>query len=306
MEEEKGIVIPCKHLPKKRRTTKRVILVRLWYKEFERMIDCESESSSSTPYIRNGSSVLAKRYQQVSCNPVDCQECKSDIIDYFTSIIAHPNPDGVLADLCTQLNDYIHQGIPSPLVGRSWLATAAIYKVRTYYMKDIILDENPLIELVSYHISNYTERHYLPQRQGSDSRREWCVTWLGARNPRPTHPRLCDLNLDKVDGQSLDAMDFTCPICLKDEVNKFVDAQVDVEDDIVVALPCRHIYHKSCISLWLERANCCPLCRFQLPNVCVAWGTHQTSSLGNMNLVSHFVSQPEVNVLNHNSYLSSA
>ncbi|KAK9713625.1 hypothetical protein RND81_06G041000 [Saponaria officinalis] len=296
MEEEKGIVIACKHLSEERRATKRVILVQLIYEEFERMIDCQSEASSSTPYIcKWDSSVLIKRYKQPSCNPLDCQECKSDIINYFTSVIAHPNPNGVLADLCTQLDDYIHQGIPSPLVRQRLSAAAAICKLGTYMM-DIVRDENPVVELTCYHISNYTERHYLPQGQGSDSR-EWCVTWLGDCNPQPTHPRLCDLNLDKVDGQSLDGIDFTCPICLTDEVNKSVDAQVDLEDDdLVVALPCRHIFHKSCISLWLERANCCPQCRFQLPNVCVAWGTHQISSLENMNLVSRFVSQPGVNL----------
>lgn len=43
-----------------------------------------------------------------------------------------------------------------------------------------------------------------------------------------------------------------CPVC-KDE---FPVGQ------IVLVLPCKHIFHEECIKEWLKRNNTCPVCRF--------------------------------------------
>ena len=44
-----------------------------------------------------------------------------------------------------------------------------------------------------------------------------------------------------------------CPICLRD-----LNAE---KDDIRKPISCSHIYHKGCISGWLEQNETCPLCR---------------------------------------------
>lgn len=43
----------------------------------------------------------------------------------------------------------------------------------------------------------------------------------------------------------------TCPICLE-EFN---------EDESVIELPCKHVFHKECIKKWFENNHSCPTCR---------------------------------------------
>lgn len=38
-----------------------------------------------------------------------------------------------------------------------------------------------------------------------------------------------------------------------------------VELDVVLKLPCRHMYHEGCVVSWLETHNTCPLCRHDMP-----------------------------------------
>jgi hypothetical protein len=45
-----------------------------------------------------------------------------------------------------------------------------------------------------------------------------------------------------------------CSICLSDYI----------DGDIVVCLPCGHIYHDACLSHWISRSIRCPLCRCNL------------------------------------------
>uniref|UniRef100_A0AAV1T7N5 RING-type domain-containing protein n=1 Tax=Peronospora matthiolae TaxID=2874970 RepID=A0AAV1T7N5_9STRA len=54
-----------------------------------------------------------------------------------------------------------------------------------------------------------------------------------------------------------------CVICLSDYE----------KDDMVLALPCGHTFHKECGMTWLVEHNVCPTCRFQLPTEGQSAGT---------------------------------
>ncbi|NXI00928.1 PJA2 ligase, partial [Pachycephala philippinensis] len=40
-----------------------------------------------------------------------------------------------------------------------------------------------------------------------------------------------------------------------------------VEGEIITQLPCRHLFHKPCVTLWLQRSGTCPICRHVLAPV---------------------------------------
>ncbi|NXU44108.1 PJA2 ligase, partial [Drymodes brunneopygia] len=40
-----------------------------------------------------------------------------------------------------------------------------------------------------------------------------------------------------------------------------------VEGEIITELPCRHLFHKPCVTLWLQRSGTCPVCRHVLTPV---------------------------------------
>jgi len=42
-----------------------------------------------------------------------------------------------------------------------------------------------------------------------------------------------------------------CVICLEEFKN----------GDVVITLPCFHLFHKQCITDWLKRENSCPICK---------------------------------------------
>ncbi|NWV96877.1 PJA2 ligase, partial [Machaerirhynchus nigripectus] len=41
-----------------------------------------------------------------------------------------------------------------------------------------------------------------------------------------------------------------------------------VEGEIITELPCHHLFHKPCVTLWLQRVRTCPVCRHVLAPVC--------------------------------------
>ncbi|KAK9690197.1 hypothetical protein RND81_09G110900 [Saponaria officinalis] len=341
MEEKKEIVIPCEHLPwDDWKFAKRVVLFHVGYVEFERVIDCESKSAACTLFREIRSSTDYFHLEQDTRNPVDCQECKANIVHYLTNVISHPHPNLVMADMCTRFDKFLHHGTPNPEVipyccwmraankdlrPRRGLTTLRSIRTRAtrmclnklaYLCGDTCLKtdteekEYPVVEDVCYQIQNYTERHCLSRR---DNMREWRVSWLGIRAPRPHHPRLFNLNLTKVDQQNQEVVAFTCPICLQGQVKKLEDSRKEVgekrkRDDYstssnkkkrsdvetmedIVKLPCQHIYHGSCINQWLQdaRHDTCPMCRFKLLNTpaCTAWVYHQISSLGDFTVFKH-------------------
>ena len=55
-----------------------------------------------------------------------------------------------------------------------------------------------------------------------------------------------------------------CAVCQESYVHK----------DIVMKLPCRHLYHAECLSSWLIKNNTCPLCRHKLPSAAAVDGDH--------------------------------
>jgi len=49
-----------------------------------------------------------------------------------------------------------------------------------------------------------------------------------------------------------------CSICM---------ATFEAQED-VSSLPCHHIFHTSCVEVWLAKSGFCPLCRYSYSNIC--------------------------------------
>ncbi|XP_057426291.1 RING-H2 finger protein ATL32-like [Lotus japonicus] len=58
--------------------------------------------------------------------------------------------------------------------------------------------------------------------------------------------------LETLSGEEEGFLKGKCAICFEDF-------------HVGVRMPCLHMFHKDCITSWLQKANSCPLCRFQMP-----------------------------------------
>ncbi|KAJ3410659.1 hypothetical protein HDV05_003515 [Chytridiales sp. JEL 0842] len=61
----------------------------------------------------------------------------------------------------------------------------------------------------------------------------------------------------------------SCTVCMEsfcDNVSSQESEEVngDCEEEEGLMMPCHHIYHKKCLTLWLKTSNTCPMCRFEL------------------------------------------
>ncbi|XP_052634556.1 E3 ubiquitin-protein ligase Praja-2 [Harpia harpyja] len=54
-----------------------------------------------------------------------------------------------------------------------------------------------------------------------------------------------------------DGQEQCCTICCSEYV----------KDEIITELPCHHLFHKTCITLWLQKSGTCPICRHVLAPV---------------------------------------
>ncbi|KAJ4701175.1 RING/U-box superfamily protein [Melia azedarach] len=54
-----------------------------------------------------------------------------------------------------------------------------------------------------------------------------------------------------------------CAVCLED----LQDLEEEEEERKLTMMPCSHIFHRSCISRWLEEKISCPMCRREIQAV---------------------------------------
>ena len=54
-------------------------------------------------------------------------------------------------------------------------------------------------------------------------------------------------------------------LCSDNDNSCSVCKEVYEDEQILVNLPCKHLFHEECIIPWLKDRNSCPTCRFELP-----------------------------------------
>ncbi|XP_037980277.1 E3 ubiquitin-protein ligase Praja-2 isoform X2 [Motacilla alba alba] len=72
-----------------------------------------------------------------------------------------------------------------------------------------------------------------------------------------THPPATKETIDCLPQIIVTGQDLCCTICCSEYV----------EGEIITELPCHHLFHKPCVTLWLQRSGTCPVCRHVLAPV---------------------------------------
>ncbi|XP_066037936.1 E3 ubiquitin-protein ligase Praja-2 isoform X2 [Chamaea fasciata] len=72
-----------------------------------------------------------------------------------------------------------------------------------------------------------------------------------------THPPATKETIDCLPEIIVTGQEQCCTICCSDYV----------DGEIITKLPCRHLFHKPCVTLWLQRSGTCPVCRHVLAPV---------------------------------------
>ncbi|NXM30332.1 PJA2 ligase, partial [Oxyruncus cristatus] len=72
-----------------------------------------------------------------------------------------------------------------------------------------------------------------------------------------THPPATKETIDCLPVVLITGQDQSCTICCTEYVR----------GEYVAELPCHHLFHKSCVTLWLQRSGTCPVCRHVLAPV---------------------------------------
>ncbi|XP_071437480.1 E3 ubiquitin-protein ligase Praja-2 isoform X3 [Pithys albifrons albifrons] len=73
-----------------------------------------------------------------------------------------------------------------------------------------------------------------------------------------THPPATKETIDCLPMIPITGQEQCCTICYSEYVR----------GEYVAELPCHHLFHKSCVTLWLQRSGTCPVCRHVLAPVC--------------------------------------
>ncbi|CAD6198544.1 unnamed protein product [Caenorhabditis auriculariae] len=93
---------------------------------------------------------------------------------------------------------------------------------------------------------------------------------INPNSPKTSEKAIRALKRETPDDQK--NSDAQCTICLEKVTEKCpLDEEKSVGDDpekdVLLRMPCKHVYHEKCLLMWLDKTNTCPSCRHALKTV---------------------------------------